>query len=84
MALLVGAISARRMRHHKSILHYCIENDESILMDHDEIYNTNGSSTIPHHHPFIFGNNTVASSSHYNTFGSTTQGWKGDLEKFDV
>ena len=63
MALLVGALSARRMRA-RSILAACIEN-ESLEDDaaYDAAYTVGGGA------------------HHYNTF---QQGWKGDLEKFDV
>jgi len=66
MALLVGALSARRMRA-RSILAACIEN-ESLQDDaaYDTAYTVRASG---------------AYSNHYNTF---QQGWKGDLEKFDV
>ena len=61
MALLVGALSARRMRA-RSILAACIENES---LEDDAAYDT----------AYTVGSN------HYNTF---QQGWKGDLEKFDV
>lgn len=66
MALLVGALSARRMRA-RSILAMCIEN-ESLEEDaaYDTAYTTTGNSN---------------NNQYYNTF---QQGWKGDLEKFDV
>ena len=63
MALLVGALSARRMRA-RSILAACIENES---LEDDAAYDTAY---------------TVGGGVHqYNTF---QQGWKGDLEKFDV
>ena len=73
MALFVGALSARRMRSHqqRSILSMCIENEQ---LDHDAAYDTIYTTTT---NP----NNTIFGSNHYNTFA---QGWKGDLEKFDV
>jgi hypothetical protein len=68
MALFVGALSARRMRHQRSILSVCIENE---TLEHNAAYDTGYTTTT---NPNAFG-------SHYNTFA---QGWKGDLEKFDV
>jgi hypothetical protein len=68
MALFVGALSARRMRHQRSILSVCIENE---TLEDDAAYDTAYTTTT---NPNAFG-------SHYNTFA---QGWKGDLEKFDV
>ena len=68
MALLVGAVSARRART-KSILSACIENES--LVEEEAAYDAAY---------------TVTSDS-YRTFGSTSvnnEGWKGDLEKFDV
>jgi hypothetical protein len=65
MALLVGAISARRMRS-KSVLSMCIENES---LEDDIAYDT--AYTVP-----------AGDTNHYNTFNN--QGWKGDLEKFDV
>lgn len=62
MALLVGALSARRMRS-RSILSSCIENES---LEDDAAYDTAY---------------TTSASNQYNTF---QQGWKGDLEKFDV
>jgi hypothetical protein len=61
MALLVGAVSARKLRS-RSILSACIENE---TLEDEIAYDT--AYTIP--------------SDSYNTF---SQGWKGDLEKFDV
>jgi hypothetical protein len=68
MALFVGALSARRLRHQRSILSVCIENE---TLEDDAAYDTAYTTTT---NPNAFG-------SHYNTFA---QGWKGDLEKFDV
>jgi hypothetical protein len=75
MALLVGALSARRLRT-KSFLASCIEN-EALEDDlaYDSAYTTAGGS---------LGGSTAGGAggeSSYNTFGG---GWKGDLEKFDV
>lgn len=67
MALLVGALSARRMRS-RSILSACIENEA--LLEDEAAYDT--AYTV---------NNVAGGANHYNTF---QQGWKGDLEKFDV
>lgn len=61
MALLVGAITARRLRS-RNILSACIENE---ALEDDVAYDT--AYTV--------------NSDSYNTF---SQGWKGDLEKFDV
>jgi len=69
MALLVGALSARRLRS-KSFLSSCIEN-ENLEDDaaYDEAYTTTAAAS-----------GAMGADSSYNTFG----GWKGDLEKFDV
>jgi hypothetical protein len=61
MALLVGAVTARRLRS-RNILSACIENE---ALEDDIAYDT--AYTV--------------NSDSYNTF---SQGWKGDLEKFDV
>jgi len=69
MALLVGALSARRLRS-KSFLSSCIEN-ETLEDDlaYDDAYTTTAAAS-----------GAMGADSSYNTFG----GWKGDLEKFDV
>lgn len=69
MALLVGALSARRLRG-KSFLAACIEN-ESLEDDlaYDDAYTTTAGAS-----------GAIGVDSSYSTFG----GWKGDLEKFDV
>ncbi|VEU45023.1 unnamed protein product [Pseudo-nitzschia multistriata] len=69
MALLVGALSARRLRS-KSFLSACIEN-EALEDDvaYDDAYTTTAAAS-----------GAMGNDSSYNTFG----GWKGDLEKFDV
>lgn len=75
MALLVGAISARRMRS-RSLLSMCIENES---LEDDAAYDA--AYTIPATAGGVLGDNQ------YHTFGSSTRnhlGWKGDLEKFDV
>jgi hypothetical protein len=70
MAMLVGALSARRLRS-RSVLSACIENES---LEDDAAYDAAYSTTMPQH-------NDIGSS--YNTFGGGV-GWKGDLEKFDV
>ena len=67
MALLVGAVSARRFRR-QSILSACIENEALDSHNSSDAY----YGTAPY--------NNGALSSSYKTF----EGWKGDLEKFDV
>jgi len=69
MALLVGAVSARRLRS-KSFLSSCIENE---TLENDVAYDTAYTTTAA-------ASGAVGADSSYNTFG----GWKGDLEKFDV
>lgn len=69
MALLVGALSARRLRS-RSVLSACIENES---LEDDVAYDAAYSTTMPQH--------AAEAGSSYNTFGG---GWKGDLEKFDV
>jgi hypothetical protein len=70
MALLVGAVSARRFRR-QSFLSACIEN-EALDSQHGD------DAALP------YGTGGLAdgggASSSYRTF----EGWKGDLEKFDV
>jgi hypothetical protein len=75
MALFVGALSARRMRSHqqRSLLSICIENEH---LESDAAYDTAYTTTTNNPNNTIFG-----SASQYNTFA---QGWRGDLEKFDV
>jgi hypothetical protein len=73
MALLVGALSARRLRS-KSFLASCIENE---TLEDDLAYDSAYTTTAGGHGGG--GGGAVADSS-YHTFG----GWKGDLEKFDV
>jgi hypothetical protein len=59
MALLVGALSARKLRS-RNMLSACIENE---TLEDDAAYDA------------------LYTTHQYNTF---QQGWKGDLEKFDV
>jgi hypothetical protein len=69
MALLVGAVSARRFRR-QSFLSACIENEALDSQHGDDAalpYGTGGPAD-------------GGASSSYRTF----EGWKGDLEKFDV
>lgn len=84
-ALLVGALSARRIRH-RQFLSWCIEN-ESLEQDlaFDDAYTTD--STVG------AASNLYASGEGYDTFAnvmglSQRYGgdlrWRGDLEKFDV
>jgi hypothetical protein len=82
MALLVGAISARRMRS-RSVLSMCIENES---LEDDVAYDA--AYTIP-----AGSNHAGGMDNQYHTFNShngnssnsnNQQGWKGDLEKFDV
>ena len=74
MAMLVGALSARRLRN-RSVLSACIENE---TLEDDLAYDAAYSTTMPQHHGI--------GSTAYNTFGGggAGGGWKGDLEKFDV
>jgi hypothetical protein len=69
MALLVGAVSARRLRHRSIVWSLCIDTDAA--HDHD-LYAAPPTAT---------GAGTAAS---YHTFGGGGGGWRGDLEKFDV
>jgi hypothetical protein len=68
MALLVGAVSARRFRR-QSFLSACIEN-EALDSQHGD------DAALP----YGTGGLGDGASSSYRTF----EGWKGDLEKFDV
>jgi hypothetical protein len=68
MALLVGAVSARRFRR-QSFLSACIEN-EALDSQHGD------DAALP----YGTGGPADGASSSYRTF----EGWKGDLEKFDV
>jgi len=69
MTLIVGALSAKRLRS-TGFLSACIEN-ESLEDDiaYDDAYTTTAGAS-----------GAMGADSSYNTFG----GWKGDLEKFDV
>jgi len=99
MALLVGALSARRMRS-RQFLSSCIEN-ESLEDDvaYDAAYTHPAASRGSMaggfgHHPQLHHRGRGVSNSlmaggavGYDTFGSTSDNpppWKGDLEKFDV
>lgn len=84
MALLVGALTARRMRsgRQRSLLSICIEN-ESLEDDiaYDAAYTVPASNwTFKNHFyqtfPYRGGNN--------NDINNNNPLWKGDLEKFDV
>mmetsp|Transcript_21745 Transcript_21745/g.30504 ORF Transcript_21745/g.30504 Transcript_21745/m.30504 type:complete len:362 (-) Transcript_21745:2330-3415(-) len=82
MALLVGALSARRLRS-RQFLSFCIEN-ESLEEDmtYDAAYTTQSS----------VGASSLYDGGGYDTFASVTGEsryggdlrWRGDLEKFDV
>lgn len=82
MALLVGAVTARRLRS-RQFLNFCIEN-ESLEDDlaYDAAYTT--QSTV---------GSSLYGGGGYDTFGTGASGvdrytgdlrWRGDLEKFDV
>ena len=81
MALLVGALSARRLRS-RQLLSSCIENES--LEDevaYDAAYTTT-SSVYKDGAGSVFSGGTYG----YDTFGPTAESlrWRGDLEKFDV
>jgi hypothetical protein len=82
MALLVGALSARRLRH-RSFLASCIENES---LEDEVAYDTAYTTTTTNS---IFGSGGGGGHT-YDTFGgrgarAAAQPWKGgDLEKFDV
>lgn len=78
MALLVGAVSARRLRS-KQFLNFCIENESlEDELAYDAAYTT--QSTV--------GASSFYSGAGYDTFANGRFGgdlrWRGDLEKFDV
>ena len=78
MALLVGALSARRMRS-RQFLSFCIENESlEDELAYDAAYTT--QSTV--------GASSFYAGGGYDTFASGKYGgdlrWRGDLEKFDV
>lgn len=78
MALLVGALSARRLRS-RQFLSFCIENESlEDEMAYDAAYTT--QSTV--------GASSMYAGGGYDTFASGKYGgdlrWRGDLEKFDV
>lgn len=83
MALLVGALSARRLRS-RQLLNFCIENDtlEDDLA-YDAAYTTR--STIGAASSFYGGYDTFsnAGSDFQGRFNADLR-WRGDLEKFDV
>ena len=69
MALLVGALSARRLRS-RQFLSSCIENESlEDELAYDTAYTTDNGSIL-------------GSGRGYDTFSSVP--WQGDLEKFDV
>lgn len=78
MALLVGAVSARRLRS-KQFLNFCIENESlEDELAYDAAYTTQSTA----------GASNFYSATGYDTFASGRFGgdlrWRGDLEKFDV
>lgn len=78
MALLVGALSARRLRS-RPFLSFCIENESlEDELAYDAAYTT--QSTV--------GASSFYAGAGYDTFGGSKFGgdlrWRGDLEKFDV
>ena len=78
MALLVGALSARRMRS-RQFLSFCIENESlEDELAYDAAFTT--QSTV--------GASSFYAGGGYDTFASGKYGgdlrWRGDLEKFDV
>lgn len=78
MALLVGALSARRLRS-RQFLSFCIENESlEDELAYDAAYTT--QSTV--------GASSFYAGAGYDTFGGNKYGgdlrWRGDLEKFDV
>ena len=78
MALLVGALSARRLRS-RQFLSFCIENESlEDELAYDAAYTT--QSTV--------GASSFYAGAGYDTFGGGRYGgdlrWRGDLEKFDV
>ncbi len=78
MALLVGALSARRLRS-RQFLSFCIENESlEDELAYDAAYTT--QSTV--------GASSFYAGGGYDTFASGKYGgdlrWRGDLEKFDV
>merc|ERR1739846_287054 len=78
MALLVGALSARRLRS-RQFLSFCIENESlEDELAYDAAYTT--QSTV--------GASSLYAGGGYDTFASGKYGgdlrWRGDLEKFDV
>jgi hypothetical protein len=83
MALLVGALSARRLRT-RQMLNFCIENDS--LEDDlafDAAYTT--KSTIGAASSFYGGYDTFSNSgSDFHSRFNSDLRWRGDLEKFDV
>jgi hypothetical protein len=84
MALLVGALSARRLRS-RQFLNFCIENESlEDELAYDAAYTT--TSTVG-------ASGFYSSGGGYDTFGGGGGGgdryggdlrWRGDLEKFDV
>ena len=79
MALLVGAISARRLRHRRGgssgdCLSACIENNVEDELAYDTATTFSGAYSA------------VGGVGVYHTFSqvSSANGWRNDLEKFDV
>ena len=76
MALFVGAISARRMRRRRGrdygdCLSGCIENN----VEDELAYDTATTAS---------GGYSAVMGGVYDTFSQTSNGWRNDLEKFDV
>lgn len=79
MALLVGALSARRLRS-KQFLSFCIENESlEDELAYDAAFTTQST---------VGGSTFYAGGGGYDTFATGKYGgdlrWRGDLEKFDV
>ena len=89
MALLVGAISARKMRRRAAArygpngypdaasdwLSTCIENNAEDDMAYDAATTASGAYSV------VMSN---SGSNVYDTFSQVSNGWRNDLEKFDV
>ena len=88
MALLVGALSAKRLRSRQNFLNWCIENESlEDELAYDAAYTT--TSTVDGGGA---ASGFYSTGGGYDTFGGGGGGeryggdlrWRGDLEKFDV
>jgi hypothetical protein len=79
MAILVGALSARRMRH-KKLLEHCMEPDLEEDWEEEEKGAPKSAGMMYRGYDET---PTGGGGRKYESFGGNLQ-WRGDMEKFDV